>query len=176
MGKKWVKVDPAEIKVGDRVKYVDRWRASGERRCDVAWLTVAEVGTGYVNTWAAIADGRTWYVRKPKPAKDTYYAELEAEVKELKAERDELRATLDELDAALLAPEPPTRPDEPPVGSFFRINGSPESFRRYDVGVRGYHCITSPSGWLDWIELTESGDTITILELTEVGDKRDADA
>lgn len=146
MGKKWQRVDPGNIKVGDRVKYVDLWRANGERRRDVARLTVTDVGAGYVNTWAAIADGRTWYVRRPKHPK--------------------LKATV--------WAEPLTRPDEPPVGTFFRVERTGETYwRHYPLSGDAYwhlvpfaECGVNPD-WNRWDEITEPGDTITLLELVE---------
>ena len=64
----------------------------------------------------------------------------------------------------------PTRPDEPPVGSFFRVGGAlSAAYRRHDKTINGYFCITSPTGWRNWHEITNPGDTITMLELREVG-------
>ena len=66
--------------------------------------------------------------------------------------------------------KPLTRPDEPPVGSFFRVGGAlSAAYRRHDKTINGYFCITSPTGWRNWHEITEPGDTITMLELLEVG-------
>lgn len=205
---KWKKVtDPATIKVGDQVKLADTWaRVSGDGRKQLTFFTVESVSARVIDGYMHEANGRTWYVRKPKPAKDTYYAELEAEVKELKAERDETHAQLDDamltvaeqrtniasLEKAIRSlnnyinrlesqkAEPPTRPDEPPDGSFFRVDRTGELFRTYGpTGWREYLGVGSPGIqrlWSGWSEITEPGDTITRLELTEVGDKRDSDA
>jgi len=163
MGKKWVKVDPAEIKVGDRVRVVQKF--TDPKRTEVTVGRVRLVEDDYMIEVGGIycylkPVNITWYVRKPKPANDTYYAELEAEVKELKAERDELRATLDELDAALLAAEPPTRPDEPPVGTAVRKVATGEVGVRDSAKLGRPWNITDPSGafpprsrhWGDWID------------------------
>ncbi len=179
MGKKWQRVDPAEIRVGDWVK-----RKRLNHPTIIGRVSDVRPNVGYVRigitpyVFESDTGGCTWYVRRPKPAKDTYYAELEAEVKELEAERDELRATLDELDAALLAPEPPTRPDEPPVGTFFRVERTGNVYlRRVCQGLNcasdyllvvGYHNGLGPSCTGHWYDFTEPGDTITILELVEV--------
>jgi len=192
MGEKWVKVDPAEIKVGDRV------RTNAIDKPDAYDFTVIERGRQWIGIFALGPD-RTWYVRKPKPAKDTYHAELEAEVKELKVERDETQAQLD--DALLTIAEKNTelekwkrkavalaqqmradareaelvRPDEPPVGSFFRVERTGETYwRHYPFSGAAYWPFTpytecgADNDWCRWDEITEPGDTITILQLVEV--------
>ncbi len=191
MGKKWERIDPADVKVGDRV------RTNAIDKPDAYDFTVIERGRQWIGIFALGPD-RTWYVRKPKPAKDTYYAELEAEVKELKSERDETHAQLDDamltvaeqrtniasLEKAIRSlnnyinrlesqkAEPPTRPDEPPDGSFFRVDRTGELFRTYGpTGWREYLGVGSPGIqrlWSGWSEITEPGDTITMLELVEV--------
>ena len=130
MSKKWVKVDPATIKVGDRV------RTKAIDRPDAYDFTVIERGRQWIGIFALGPD-RTWYVRKPKPAK--------------------------------------YRPDEPPVGSFFRVERTGLEYVRMDNDEFGYVRAVA-RGCYRWVTITEPGDTITILELTEVGDKRDADA
>ena len=129
---KWMKVDPATLKVGDEARWADE--ISDGRM--IREGGVREVGPRSIRlglTYIAPGNG-TWYVRKPKKAK------------------------------------PPTRPDEPPVGSFFRVGGAlSAAYRRHDKTIDGYFCITSPTGWRNWHEITEPGDTITMLELREVG-------
>lgn len=173
MSKKWMKVDPATLKVGDEVKVKHDYLAP--LCAKVSYVTVSAIGVGPYDFYPCAG---TWYIRKPKkakPLKDTYYAELEAEVKALKAERDELRETLDELDAALLAPSPPTRPDEPPVGTFFRVDRTGFEFWRFASMEDGYgYWQISPRSeepdWERWDDITEPGDTITRLLLVEATD------
>lgn len=58
---------------------------------------------------------------------------------------------------------------EPPVGAFFRVDRLPlATYRRIDSSICGYFCVSGPFGWLNWDEITEPGDTITMLELREV--------
>ena len=75
-------------------------------------------------------------------------------------------------------PSPPTRPDEPPVGSFFRVERTGFEFWRFASMEDGYgYWQISPRSeepdWERWDDITEPGDTITLLELTEKGDKKD---
>ena len=66
-------------------------------------------------------------------------------------------------------PTPPTRPDEPPVGTFFRVDRRPlTTYRRVDNARNGYICVTTPSSWLNWNNIVDLGDTIKMLELREV--------
>ncbi len=87
-----------------------------------------------------------------------------------------LAASINELPKK---PTPPTRPDEPPVGSFFRVDrtgiiywkcGVDISFRRplppYQQMIPP---APSPGAVKRWELITEPGDTITMLELLEVG-------
>ena len=125
---KWQKIDPAEIKVGDRV------RVKTINQPDAYDFTVFERGATWIGVFATV-NHREWYIRKPKKAK------------------------------------PLTRPDEPPVGSFFRVDRTGRIYQRWDAdGEVGYLDLTGESaatcGW-GWI--TEPGDTITMLELREVG-------
>ena len=143
---KWQKIDPAEIKVGDRVKCVDDSTDCVTTHSGI--VTDLEGGdivvgiNGYIHPLTG-----TWYIAKPKKAK------------------------------------PPTRPDEPPVGSFFRVDrtgiiywkcGVDISFRRplppYQQMIPP---APSPGAVKRWELITEPGDTITLLELTEKGDKKD---
>jgi len=66
--------------------------------------------------------------------------------------------------------KPLTRPDEPPVGTFFRVDRRPlTTYRRVDNALNGYICVTTPSSWLNWNNIVDLGDTIKMLELREVG-------
>ncbi len=102
-------------------------------------------------------DARRWVVEW-----ESRYAVLAASINELPEE-----------------PTPPTRPDEPPVGSFFRVDrtgiiywkcGVDISFRRplppYQQMIPP---APSPGAVKRWELITEPGDTITMLELLEVG-------
>ena len=65
--------------------------------------------------------------------------------------------------------KPLTRPDEPPVGTFFRVDRRPlTTYRRVDNALNGYICVTTPSSWLNWNNIVDLGDTIKMLELREV--------
>ena len=93
-------------------------------------------------------DARRWVVEW-----ESRYAVLAASINELPEE-----------------PTPPTRPDEPPVGTFFRVDRcSLVTYRRVDNGLNGYICVTTPSSWLNWNNIVDLGDTIKMLELREVG-------
>lgn len=173
MGKKWQKIDPAEIKVGDRVKVAtfNQPTVIGKVTHLMTHYDYTKVHVGGVYMFDSDSDDRTWYVRKPKPAKDTYYAELEVEVKALKAERDELRSELDELDAVLLGPVTQTRPDEPPLGTFFRVDRTGDAFQRCVGDGDWCYLILGDSDRASdletWGDITEPGDTITLLDLVE---------
>ena len=71
--------------------------------------------------------------------------------------------------------KPLTRPDEPPVGTFFRVdrNGSGNSYRRVEnplnPNVTLYISFSTPGVTLHWEDITKPGDTWTLLELREVG-------
>jgi hypothetical protein len=65
------------------------------------------------------------------------------------------------------------RPDEPPVGSFFRVDRTGVEYVRVEkYGLRQYFLVAGLGHWA-WDEITIPGDTITLLELTEKGDKKD---
>ena len=137
---KWMKVDPATLKVGDEARWADE--ISDGRM--IREGGVREVGPTSIRlglTYIAPGNG-TWYIRKPKKAK------------------------------------PPTRPDEPPVGSFFRVDRTGFEFWRFASMEDGYgYWQISPRSeepdWERWDDITEPGDTTTLLELTEKGDKKD---
>ena len=130
---KWMKVDPATLKVGDEA----RWAAEFSDGRMIREGGVREVGPRSIRLGLAyIAPGNgTWYVAKPKKAK------------------------------------PPVRPDEPPVGSFFRVDRTGREFYRYpQVSLTHYFHLACDAGdrpWVAWADVTEPGDTITLLDLVE---------
>jgi hypothetical protein len=129
---KWIKTDPATLKVGDEVRWVVE--ITGGRV--IREVVVSEVCPRSIRlglTYIAPGNG-TWYVRKPKKAK------------------------------------PPTRPDEPPVGSFFRVDRTGETCQRWgNSGGLYYLTLGDLSGNIaEWNDITEPGDTWTLLELREV--------
>lgn len=102
---------------------------------------------------------------------------LEKEAKDARGDSDYWRgeyakvaAALHELRALTDPPEPLTRPDKPPVGSLFRVERSGVNYCRATVAA--YVPVQGEFRWR-WDQITEPGDTITRLELTEVDDKRD---
>ena len=67
-------------------------------------------------------------------------------------------------------PSPPTRPDEPPVGSFFRVDRTGVEYVRVEkYGLRQYFLVAGLGHWA-WDEITIPGDTITRLLLVEATD------
>lgn len=125
MGKKWQRIDPAELKVGDRVKvkhdcgdYRETTFANVVHRSDV------EIGVG---PYCFYPNQGTWYIRKPKK-------------------------------------KPLTRPDEPPVGTFFRVDRTGRNYLR--LNDDGYTYATGDTTYA-WQDITEPGDTITLLDLVE---------
>ena len=134
---KWMKVDPATLKVGDEVRWVVE--ITGGRV--IREVVVSEVCPRSIRlglTYIAPGNG-TWYVRKPKKAK------------------------------------PPVRPDEPPVGSFFRVDRTGGEFLSIEPNGDYRYLVLNratadwPSDTRPWDEITEPGDTIKMLELREVG-------
>ena len=135
MSKKWQKVDPATLKVGDEVRWIVEITGGRVIR-EVAVREIAPDGIRLGLAWAGRNMG-TFYVRKMKKAK------------------------------------PPTRPDEPPVGSFFRVERTGFEFWRFASMEDGYgYWQISPRSeepdWERWDDITEPGDTITRLYLREV--------
>lgn len=130
---KWMKVDPATLKVGDEVRWV--MAITGGRV--IREVAVREVGPRSIRLGLAyIAPGNgTWYIRKPTEGK------------------------------------PPVRPDEPPVGSFFRVDRTGREFYRYpQVSLTHYFHLACDAGdrpWVAWADVTKPGDTITMLDLVE---------
>ncbi len=127
---KWQKIDPDQIKVGDRVKCVDDSTDCVTTHSGI--VTDLEGGdivvgiNGYIHPLTG-----TWYIAKPKKAK------------------------------------PPTRPDEPPVGSFVRVDRTERAWLRLNE-----HDYTEATGDITsaWASITEPGDTITRLSLVEATD------
>ena len=132
---KWMKVDPATLKVGDEVRWVVEITGGRVIR-EVVVSEVCPISIRLGLTYIAPGNG-TWFVRKPKKAK------------------------------------PPVRPDEPPVGSFFRVDRTGFEFWRFASMEDGYgYWQISPRSeepdWERWDDITEPGDTITRLYLREV--------
>ena len=132
---KWMKVDPATLKVGDEVRMVDAFsmfQISGKTSPSKIGICVGGID------FTEAPECRTWFVRKPKKAK------------------------------------PPVRPDEPPVGSFFRVDRTGREFYRYpQVSLTHYFHLACDAGdrpWVAWADVTEPGDTITRLLLVEATD------
>ena len=129
---KWQKIDPVEIKVGDRVKLVDRYVSHGMKHRDEVRFPVRDVPIGGVNEYAALSEGRTWYIRKPKKQK------------------------------------PLTRPDEPQPGTFFRVERTGSEYVRRSYGYQDLLSLLDDSWTVwGWDDITEPGDTITLLDLVE---------
>ncbi len=136
MGKKWKRVDPAEIKVGDKVKVVHKFSIAGRREITIGQVEEDWDGRCYTVSAKEMPKIGDWYIRKPKKQK------------------------------------PLTRPDEPPYGVPFRVNDGQKVWVRLPEYPH-YTALDVVGGWLRWEYVTEPGDTITLLELTEKGDKRD---
>ena len=130
---KWMKVDPATLKVGDEVRWIVEITGGRVIR-EVAVREIAPDGIRLGLTYIAPGNG-TWYIRKPTE----------------KA-------------------KPPTRPDEPPVGSFFRVERTGVEYVRVEkYGLRQYFLVAGLGHWA-WDEITIPGDTITRLLLVEATD------
>ena len=144
---KWMKVDPATLKVGDEVRWVVE--ITGGRV--IREVVVSEVCPRSIRlglTYIAPGNG-TWYVRKPKKAKPPTRPAL------------------------VLTPPDWPRPDEPPVGSFFRVDRTGELYLRMHEGNGDYGYVSllgdREGDLCTWTDITDHGDTITMLELREVG-------
>jgi hypothetical protein len=102
--------------------------------------------------------------RLEKEAKDARHSEIK-----WASRYAALAASINELPKK---PTPPTRPDEPPVGSFFRVDRTEREFYRFpQVSLTNYFHIACDAGdrpWATWSDITEPGDTIKMLELREV--------
>ena len=130
---KWMKVDPATLKVGDEVRMVDAFsmfQISGKTSPSKIGICVGGID------FTEAPECRTWFVRKPKKAK------------------------------------PPTRPDEPPVGAFFRVDRTGELYLRMHEGNGDYGYVSllgdREGDLCTWTDITDHGDTITRLYLREV--------
>lgn len=64
----------------------------------------------------------------------------------------------------------PTRPDEPPVGSFFRVDRTGIQYVRIQKYNLKEYFVVSELGNYTWEFITEPGDTLTMLFLTEATD------
>lgn len=91
-------------------------------------------------------DARRWVVEW-----ESRYAVLAASINELPEE-----------------PTPPTRPDEPPVGSFFRVDRTGIQYVRIQKYSLREYFVAGELGNYTWELITEPGDTIQMLELREV--------
>ena len=132
---KWMKVDPATLKVGDEVRMVDAFsmfQISGKTSPSKIGICVGGID------FTEAPECRTWFVRKPKKAK------------------------------------PPVRPDEPPVGSFFRVDRTGELYLRMHEGNGDYGYVSllgdREGDLCTWTDITDHGDTITRLLLVEATD------
>lgn len=156
---KWMKVDPATLKVGDEVRWIVEITGGRVIR-EVAVREIAPDGIRLGLAWAGRNMG-TFYVRKPKKAKP----EL--------SPTEKAWFTMPTISEPYTPPfPPPTRPDEPPVGSFFRVDRTGREFYRYpQVSLTHYFHLACDAGdrpWVAWADVTEPGDTITRLYLREV--------
>lgn len=156
---KWQKIDPDQIKVGDRVKCVDDSTDCVTTHSGI--VTDLEGGdivvgiNGYIHPLTG-----TWYIAKPKKAKP----EL--------SPTEKAWFTMPTISEPYTPPfPPPTRPDEPPVGSFFRVDRTGGKYQRWgNSGGLYYLTLGDLSGNIaEWNDITEPGDTWTLLELREVG-------
>jgi len=209
---KWQKIDPAEIKVGDRVK-VRHVSDDYEETTSAVATNVTDLQIG-IGPYTLHKNEGTWYIAKPKKAKpdseladghtahywrNKYNKQLDHS-KQLEASNAGRRVKMQRLEKevndarkyaqywqdkyAVLAasinevpdePTPPTRPDEPPVGSFFRVDRTGGKFLSIEPNGDYRYLVLDratddwPSDTRPWDEITEPGDTITMLELREVG-------
>lgn len=158
---KWMKVDPATLKVGDEVRWVVE--ITGGRV--IREVVVSEVCPRSIRlglTYIAPGNG-TWYVRKPKKAKP----EL--------SPTEKAWFTMPTISEPYTPPfPPPTRPDEPPVGSFFRVDRTGELYLRMHEGNGDYGYVSllgdREGDLCTWTDITDHGDTITRLLLVEATD------
>lgn len=125
---KWIKTDPATLKVGDEVRMVDAFsmfQISGKTSPSKIGICVGGID------FTEAPECRTWFVRKPKKAK------------------------------------PLTRPDEPPVGTLFRVERTGVAYQHWVNREEGYAPLPGTGSRFAWEEITEPGDTITLLDLVE---------
>lgn len=65
----------------------------------------------------------------------------------------------------------PVMPEEPPIGSFFRVNRTGHSyFKDGDPALQYIQLNTADSAPQNWDSIVQPGDTLTMLELTPVGE------
>ena len=161
---KWRKVSPDQIKAGDLVKVRHVSDAYEETTSAVATnVTDLEIGVG---PYSLYKDKGTWYIAKPKKAKP----EL--------SPTEKAWFTMPTISEPYTPPfPPPTRPDEPPVGLIFRVDRTGELYLRMHEGNGDYGYVSllgdREGDLCTWTDITDHGDTITLLELTEKGDKKD---
>ena len=125
---KWRKIDPAEIKVGDKVKVVHKFSIAGRREITIGQVEEDWDGRCYTVSAKEMPKIGDWYIRKPKKRK------------------------------------PLTRPDEPPVGSLFRVDRHGINYCR--ASTTAYVPVHGELRWR-WDQITKPGDTITLLDLVE---------
>jgi len=195
---KWIKVDPATLKVGDEVRMVDAFsmfQISGKTSPSKIGICVGGID------FTEAPECRTWFVRKPKKAKPEpdlveghdakfWFGRWEKQLnhnEQLQAEKNTELANLRKVLAQAQNSNSPsnvnplaafyrpyrTRPDEPPVGTFFRVDRTGFEFWRFASMEDGYgYWQISPRSeepdWERWDDITEPGDTITRLYLREV--------
>ena len=225
---KWMKVDPATLKVGDRFKAV---KIRGDHSKIVATGVVEDndfecFGIRQGQPPAALhpllydttschwfIDNYQWYIRsnepkKAKPEPDLveghdakfWFCRWEKQLnhnEQLQAANSGRRVKMQRLEKevkdarkdaqywqnkyAVLAasandlpekPKPLTRPDEPPVGSFFRVDRTGELYLRMHEGNGDYGYVSllgdREGDLCTWTDITDHGDTITRLYLREV--------
>ena len=137
MSKKWMKVDPTTLKVGDRFKAV---KIRGDHSKIVATGVVEDNDFEFLYDTTSchwFIDNYQWYIRSNEPKKA----------------------------------KPPTRPDEPPVGAFFRVDRTGELYLRMHEGNGDYGYVSllgdREGDLCTWTDITDHGDTITLLDLVE---------
>ena len=117
---------------------------------------------------ASNAGRRVKMQRLEKEAKDARHSEIK-----WASRYAALAASINELPKK---PTPPTRPDEPPVGSFFRVDRTGGKFLSIEPNGDYRYLVLDratddwPSDTRPWDEITEPGDTITRLSLVEATD------
>lgn len=207
---KWIKVDPATLKVGDEVRMVDAFsmfQISGKTSPSKIGICVGGID------FTEAPECRTWFVRKPKKAKPEpdlveghdakfWFGRWEKQLnhnEQLQAANSGRRVKMQRLEKevkdarkdaqywqnkyAVLAasandlpekPKPLTRPDEPPVGSFFRVDRTGELYLRMHEGNGDYGYVSllgdREGDLCTWTDITDHGDTITRLLLVEATD------
>jgi len=178
---KWEPIDRAKIKVGDKVKCVDNSTDCVTTHSGIVTeIDCCDIVIG-VNGYLHWLTG-TWYVRKPKKEKRASADCLNCGGQQcmscaLRHWHDDCEMDCPDCCGDTTPELAPVRPEEPPVGSFFRVDRTGREFYRdLEVSLKHYFHIACDAGgwtWIAWADVTEPGDTITLLELTEKGDKKD---